>query len=210
MVSDRHLQKIDFMIHANVTAVIPTIPTDHRRATLKRALDSVRDQDHAVASNIIVATDTTHAGAAATRNRGLAEVTTEYVAFLDDDDEWLPHHTSTLLEAAHDTGADIIYPWFRVISGNAFDPFPGVFRRPFKADALRESNYIPTTVLARTEVVRNVGGFEPHGDQQESACDDWGLWLKLLDAGATFHHVPMVTWLWHWHGQHTSGLGDRW
>lgn len=192
-----------------VTAVIPTIPTEHRITTLRRALASISDQDEPV-THTAIATDHDHAGAAATRNRGLAEVETEWTAFLDDDDEWLPHHTRVLMDAARETGADVVYPWFRVVSPRAFDPFPGAFRRPFKVELLREQNYIPTTVLARTEAVRDVGGFEPYGDQQESACDDWGLWLKLLGAGATFHHVPIVSWLWHWHGKHTSGLGDRW
>jgi glycosyltransferase involved in cell wall biosynthesis len=204
-----HNAKIDFMISANVTAVIPTIPTKHRKKTLKRALASVHQQDHPVVKTV-VATDTGRLGSAATRNLGLDRVATEWVAFLDDDDEWLPHHTKTLLEKAHDSQADVIYPWFKVVSPKAFDPFPGAFRRPFKAEKLRENNYIPTTVLARTEAIRAVGGFEPYGDQEASACDDWGLWLKLLNAGATFSHAPVVTWLWHWHGKHTSGLADRW
>lgn len=199
------------MGYLTATSVIPHIPTPHRKETLKRALASVQVQNTSrLNSRILVTTDREHAGSAATRNRGLAEVKTEYAAFLDDDDEWLPHHVSTLMEAAQETGADVVYPWFQVISSHPFDPFPGAFRRKFDAGLLRESNYIPTTVVARAELVRDVGGFEPHGDQKESACDDWGLWLKLLDAGATFHHVPMVTWLWHWHGQHTSGLPDRW
>lgn len=199
------------MYYPRATAVIPHIPTDHREKTLERALASVKEQSTArLWGAVNVVTDSVHAGSAATRNRGLAEVKTEYAAFLDDDDEWLPHHVETLMEAAEETGADVVYPWFKVISSNPFDPFPGAFRRKFDAGLLRESNYIPVTVVARAELVRDVGGFEPHGDQKESACDDWGLWLKLLDAGATFHHVPMVTWLWHWHGKHTSGLADRW
>lgn len=193
-----------------VTVVIPTIPTEHRRETLKRALASVKAQEHAAISEIIVTTDTTHAGAAATRNRGLAKVKTEWTAFLDDDDEWLPHHIHMLTSSAQDVKADVVYPWFRVVSSQGFDPFPGAFNRPFSPEILREHNYIPVTVLARTEVVLNAGGFEPYGEQQESACDDWGLWLKLLNSGVSFYHVPQVTWLWHWHSQHTSGLGSRW
>lgn len=198
------------MEYPRATVVIPTISTPHREETLERALSSVQLQSLAHVSKTVVVRDTTHVGSAVTRNRGLDEVTTEYVAFLDDDDELLPHHVDTLINAAEETGADVVYQWFKVIASHPFDPFPEAFRRTFSADKLRESNYIPTTVLARTDVVKSVGGFEPYGDQMQSACDDWGLWLKLLDVGATFHHVPMVTWLWHWHGKHTSGLGNRW
>jgi glycosyltransferase involved in cell wall biosynthesis len=190
-----------------VTAVIPTIPP--RKDYLERALASVRFQTLAP-HDVEVATDYDHAGAAATRNKALNAVQTTWAAFLDDDDEWRPKHLRTLVEAAEESGADIIYPWFDVLSPRGFDPWPGVEGRPFDPDDLRTRNYIPTTVLARTEIVRDVGGFEPYGDQEESACDDWGLWRKLLAAGARFHHVPARTWLWHWHGKHTSGLGDRW
>lgn len=195
------------VVTPGVTAVIPTIPP--RATYLRRALDSVRAQSHAVSGTSIYV-DHQHIGAAAARNRALAAANTEWVAFLDDDDEWRPDHILTLTMGAADTGADVLYPWFDVVSGNPFDPWPGVFGRPFDPEDLARRNYIPVTVLARTEAVRDVGGFEPYGDQTESACDDWGLWRKLLTAGARFHHVPERTWLWHWHGQHTSGLGDRW
>src|SRR3972149_4842426 len=121
------------MTYPRATAVIPTIPTPHRQETLKRALKSVKAQDGGLSPNIYVVTDDTHAGSAAPRHRGLAQVTTEYVAFLDDDDEWLPHHVITLLEAAQETGADIVYPWFQVVSSHAFDPFPDAFRRKLDA-----------------------------------------------------------------------------
>src|SRR5215210_6674643 len=43
-------------------------------------------------------------GVSAARNRGLSEVTTECVAFLDDDDVWAPFHLARLLDAIRDSG----------------------------------------------------------------------------------------------------------
>jgi len=37
-------------------------------------------------------------------------------------------------------------------------------------------------------------------------CEDWGLWLALLDAGAAFSHLPQRTWIWH-NGAGTRGRG---
>jgi len=196
-----------------VTACIPSIPP-RGRTTLPRALDSVLRQDHPVDA-VSIAVDHLHEGAAITRNRALAGVTTEYVAFLDDDDTWRPSHIGSLLEAAEGTCADVIYPWFTVISG--WDPLAEFEGRPFNERAMRESqNFVPVTVLARTDLVKSVGGFEDRNKSTEpgaSPCDEWGLWIKLLDAGATFHHLNKRTWSWFWHsdgGGNTSGRGDRW
>ena len=190
-----------------VSAVIPSIPP--RKTYLERALASVRLQSRPVDA-VCVAIDVDHDGSAITRNKALKAVQTEYCAFLDDDDCWKTWHIRKLMGAAKASKADVVYPWFDVISPNGFDPFPGVFGRPFDPSDLERRNYIPTTVLSRTSALLDVGGFEPYGDQKESACDDWGLWRKLLRAGAIFHHLPLKTWDWHWHGKHTSGLGTKW
>jgi glycosyltransferase involved in cell wall biosynthesis len=186
-----------------VTAVIPTIPT--RRYYLERAVRSVLNQTHPVDA-ISVALDKDHEGAALTRNRALESVGTEWCAFLDDDDEWLPEHVESLLGAADETGADVVYPWFLVPDGFDVLAAKGL---PFDRNELRLRNYIPVTVLARTKLLRAVGGFTSRGDD-ENPCEDWGCWLKLVEAGASFHHLNQRTWVWNWHGKNTSGRGDRW
>src|SRR4051794_10970864 len=111
---------------ADVAVVVPTIPP--RVHLLHRALASVHDQTLR-AAQVVVETDSDHTGAAATRNRGLARVETEFVAFLDDDDELMAHHLAVCLAELERTGADLVYPWFRISDGN--DPFPGSFDRAF-------------------------------------------------------------------------------
>jgi glycosyltransferase involved in cell wall biosynthesis len=199
---------------SGVTAVMPCIPPRTGAVdpgTMPRALRSILNQTRPVDAVSIVL-DHHHEGAAVTRNRALAAVRTEWTVFLDDDDELLPNHVGALLECAEKTGADVVYPWFDVVNG--FDPFPWYFGKPFDADALRNTqNFIPVTVLARTALVRGVGGFEPRNSSAApgaSPCEEWGLWLKMLDIGARFEHLNRRTWLWHWHHGNTSGRGDRW
>lgn len=201
---------------ADITLVIPTIPP--RQDLLQRALTSVMQQT-VKPSFVSVAYDVRHLGAAETRNRALSGVTTEWVAFLDDDDWLLPNHVETLW-AATQSGADAYYPGCTVVDGLG-NEIPrqeewGRFGLDFDADLLRQKSYIPVTSLVRTELVHEVGGFSYPA---EAAYEDWGLYLKLLDAGATFEHVPRVTWVWEhrvgdgyeFDGTHnTSGRGDRW
>lgn len=192
-----------------VTVVIPTIPP--RAALLHRALRSVTGQEHVPYIAVHVVTDTDRQGAAVTRTRGLARVTTAWTAFLDDDDEFLPGHLATLVEAAETTGADVVYSGCRVLDARGRE-IPrreewGRFGKDFDPELLRSRSYLPVTSLVRTELAQSTPGFvRPDG----TAYDDWGFYLGMLDAGAVFHHVPRVTWLWHHHGANTSGLPDRW
>jgi len=194
-----------------IDVVIPAHPAREASGMLARAVASVERQS--IPARAVVQLDTVRAGSAATRTRGLARVTTPWVAFLDSDDELLPHHLERLLEHAEATGADLVYPWFH--ADGFTDPWPKLFGRVFDQGELRRGNFIPTTVLARTELVRLAGGFIADLDIAPPAqCDEWGLWLRMLDlkpAGARIAHLPERTWVWHVHGKNSSGsphLGD--
>lgn len=191
-----------------VTAVIPVHLPRLSNGVFDRALTSVRWQERPVEA-ISIAVDSTHAGAASTRNDALAGVTTEWAAFLDSDDQWRPHHIGSLLLAAQRTGADVIYPWFTIAPAGQ-DPWPEREGQPFDEQRLREvENYIPVTVLARTKLIKKVGGFQPLGPP-ENPCDDYGAWKALLDEGATFYHLNERTWFWWWWSGNTNGRGDVW
>ena len=197
-----------------VVVVIPTLPG--RQDLLKRAVKSIKE-DILIAG--AVETDTRGEGPAATRNRAVlnmlaAGATPDWLAFLDDDDEFHPGHLEALVEHAEATGADVVYPWFDLNVGgvldNSRDPL-GAEGLPFDAERLRTANFIPVTALVRTDMFVKAGGFpQPHSEAWPHAdCEDWGLWLRLLDFGARFEHLPQRTWTWHWHGKNTSGRPDN-
>ena len=191
----------------DVTVVIPTIPP--RAQMLTRALASVESQTHPAAA-VIVEHDHTGEGPAVIRNRALGQVVTEWVAFLDDDDYLLPDHLAVLCQGQEQSGADVVWPWFRVQGGT--DPFP--MHRGRQWDP-QDPHQIPITVLARTDAIRAVGGFQtiPDGPTDRlgnRAGEDWTLWLALSSAGYQFHHVNRITWVWCHGPQNTSGLPSRW
>lgn len=182
-----------------ITVVIPTIAG--REAQLARAAASVLNQTHPCALHVEF--DAHRQGAGVTRNRALEQVDTEWVAFLDDDDAMKPNHLRACARHAGLTGADVVYPWYDATGDDPID----CFGMPFNAEALRRRNYIPVTTLCRTQLVRDVGGFQPHPDENGDPCEDWGLWLALLDAGARFSHLPQRTWIWTSTGG-TRGRGE--
>ncbi|MEX5636776.1 glycosyltransferase family 2 protein [Parafrankia sp. FMc2] len=180
-----------------VTAVIPSIPP--RRGLLAtRALPSVLAQTRPVDA-ISVVVDRAHAGATATRDAALAAVGTEWTAFLDDDDEWLPEHVELLLGAAGGVGADYVYAWPETVGGT--NPHEHWFGVPWDDTQPHDTTI---TVLVRTELAQAVGFSGPHGGE------DLRFALGCLAAGARIVHLPVRTWRWHHHPRNTSGRPDRW
>lgn len=196
----------------DVTVCVTSIPP--RAAMLADALRSVAMQELQPAA-IVVEYDHEHTGAAATKNRALAKVDTPWTAYLDDDDLFHPEHLRLLRAAADEHGADVVYsiPHIPQAPGHVQDPCYR-YGLPFSAEALRTQSYIQTTFLCRTELLRAGGGWWcPEG----SIYDDWGASIGMLDAGATFYHLPVVTFTWNHHGYgtagvpgNTSGMASRW
>ena len=187
-----------------VSVVIPTHRARVRNGMLKRAVASVMQQT--VQPDVwYVVMDTDREGSAKTRNRGLYQVTTEWTAFLDSDDEFMPHHLQTLIDHVDDN-VDVIYSGCEVRdgAGNVIPLRPewGRFGEPFDGKLLNEMSYIPVTSLVRTWHAQTVGGFT---FVNQSPYDDWEFYKRMFFSGAKFLHVPEVTWIWHHHGMNTSG-----
>ena len=199
-----------------VTVAIPTIPG--REALLERALASVWAQTRPAAAVAIV-NDTERRGAWWARTRAAAMADTGWVAFLDDDDELLPHHLEVLVAAGEQTNAGLVYGYPEVIGGP--DPLAApVDQRlvaapvavPFGAEQAewlrRVANFIPLGYLVRATLVEEVGGFpKPFSPDWPQAHEDRGFLVRLLDAGASFHNAGRVTW--RWHIRHESQTGGR-
>ena len=205
------------MTRLSVAVAIATIPG--REPLLARAVDSVLAQRRAV-DQLVVEADPGRTGAAATRNRALARVETELVAWLDDDDELLPLHVGALAYVLErEPGVDLVYPTPRMLGGA--DPTAvcvrGAWSKPWGLNwspslewhLRHRGSFIPITHMVRTEVLRRAGGF-PDGvtlPDGRYRGEDEAMLISLLDAGARFRHLNVVTWLWRVHGAHTAGKG---
>lgn len=200
-------------MNPTVTAVIPSIPP--RRKSLARAIDSVLKQSHSVDA-ISVASDTKREGAWVTRHRALMAARTEWVAFLDDDDLWLPRHVGHLLETALDTGADYVYPDFLVVDGNGNDfmsnsPFPHFHEwGPWDNERPHQTTI---TTLVRTELAQEVGFAHPdEGGEVDGHRfgEDFHFTLNCMRLGGKIVFHDEITWHWTHDGRNTSGLPRNW
>lgn len=203
-----------------VTVVVPTIPG--RESLFERAMASVRAQTR-FPDRVVAEFDAERTGAAAARNRGLERVTTDVVAWLDDDDELMPHHVSACVRVLEqDPTVDLVYPAPKVIGGP--DPtavtYQGQLRLPWgvrfgreqEAHLRRQGSFIPMTHVVRTDLVRKIGGFRDGYRLEDGRYrgEDEDYLIRLLDAGAHFEHLDRVTWRWYSHpATSTAGRPDR-
>jgi len=132
-------------------------------------------------SPIVIRQD--NAGVAAARNRGIAESSGEYLAFLDADDRWLATKLATQVavhrRAGHPALSFTRYHRVRLDGHpvpNALHPSP---TQSVTARALVRQNFVGcSTVLVHRACLQRTGGF-PSGPALREAGQDYALWLRI-------------------------------
>lgn len=119
------------------------------------------------------------------RNAALSMVRSEWVCFLDADDELEVGY----FDAMSTMTADLRAPAVRYIRGaHAARPYvPRVAGHDHEcnADCLPFGNWLIVGTVARTDLIRRVGGW-----WDWPMYEDWCLWLRCHLAGATVEAVP--------------------
>ena len=191
-------------MYPTVSVIIPAHPARLANGMLQRAVGSVWAQTHPPEA-VHVAVDTEGEGAPATRQRALMAADTDFVAFLDSDDLFLPKHLEWLLQHQAETGADFCYAWFKVLQQfadgrtNILEDDP-VFPVTHYLNDFDPADPIETTitVLVRTELAKQVG-FKPLDRGEANTGEDRYFTLGCLEAGAKISHLRRKSWLWcHW------------
>lgn len=181
-----------------VTILTPTI--EGREELLTEACLSVIAQTEEVAHLVLL--DTERIGPAAARNLLLDRVQSEWVGFLDDDDLLDATHVEALMALLDGSECDLAWPRCRTVFADGV-PIIRIAQglRPDYAQLVRPGarNFIPVTVIARTESIRAAGGFDP-ADRYE----DYELWCRMLRLGQRFVHHPHATWTYRFLGENRT------
>lgn len=180
-------------------SVAVVIPTYNRAGPLARALASVGRQSLRPAEVVVVddgSDDGTcemvaqrfpearlvrqlHAGVSAARNRGIGAAESEWLAFLDSDDEWLPDKLAIQMRALARASDRRLCHCDEIWVRNGVRVNPGVrhaksggwiFRRCLPRCAIS-----PSAAIVHHSVFDDVGLF----DERLPACEDYDFWLRF-------------------------------
>jgi len=132
--------------------------------------------------------------AAAARNTAMRHARGEFVAFLDSDDTWYPHHLAAQMQLiADDPSLDLVYANALLVGDPAHErPFMSrcPSHGPATFDALIvERCQIPiSTVVARKRTLMHAGLF----DEKLARCDDYDMWIRTAFSGAKIGYSRIV------------------
>jgi glycosyltransferase involved in cell wall biosynthesis len=190
---------------ATLVDVTAVIPTHNRSALLARTLRCALGQRGVDLQVVVVddgSTDDTAqvvsaaddgrvkmvrhpraTGVSAARNRGIAEASGEWIAFLDDDDLWAPDKLASQLDAARRTGRGWAYGGAVAVTSSLEVVSAGPPPTPERvAEGLPYRNMVPagaSNVVVRRDALERVGGFDP----ALRHMSDWDLWIRLGQSG---------------------------
>ena len=140
---------------------------------------SVRDAIFSL-ENVIYIQHDENRGACEARNTGLRLAQGEFIAFLDDDDEWMPDKITKQIQCFTDDEIAMVYCGYKTLNetNNLLTESNHKFCEGYLyKKLLLEGNFIGSTsfVLLRKECLEEIGGFDP---MMESAQDS-DVWLRL-------------------------------
>ena len=170
----------------SLTFVTPLAP--YHSAYLPQVLDTIKAQT--ISCRHIVIPDEDMKGAGWARNRGLEQVTSEYVSFIDSDDTIDPRFAEIGLgilsqyHAQKDDPRYVYTDWIGASNATHLAPEP--------CDVWTNQTFHLVTTILPTAAVRRIGGF----DEQMQGVEDADFYVRLRLSGVCGIHVnaPLVSY----------------
>ncbi|MBD2454316.1 glycosyltransferase family 2 protein [Nostoc sp. FACHB-87] len=204
------------------------VPTFNRANFLSRAISSILQQTFSNFELIIVddgSTDNTaevvkeftdprikflplgkNYGGSYARNQGIKAASTEFIAFLDSDDEWLPEKLELQvkrLQESDDPLATVVYCLgYECVEGQQKIPSLHLYEGDVFDDLLR--GWLPPTTslfMVKRSALLEVNGF----DESLPSFQDYDLWLSLAAANNHFLVVDKPLIIRYFHPQQIGG-----
>ena len=142
----------------------------------------------------------TNSGAAAARNRGVKEATSEYIAFMDADDFWEEQYLELMVQLINEYPDACIYGSnYKIIEDGQCNVlnFPGIKNEKGYIDNYFVSGKVYTPLWTSAVIVKkatflNLGGFPTTC----KVCEDIDLWCRFAATGkVAYINKPLATYV---------------
>lgn len=183
-------------------------PDDHN---MKKVFDSVM-QD----TRIKVRDLEENKGIAENTNEAFAMATGEFTGLLDHDDLLAPQALYRVVEVLqpgkqmgdkknihamkYDGEVDVVYSDEDKVTTDLGEHFQPHFKPDFNLDLLRSNNYITHFFVARTRLIRQVGGFRREYD----GAQDYDFIFRCVEEAEAVRHIPEILYHWRTHKASTA------
>lgn len=135
-------------------------------------------------------------GIAAKRNLGIKLSTGEYIAFLDDDDEWLPNKLMLQINLFQrsDSNVGVVHSNCLVDDGSSTLLYHGENVSDQSMRRLLENNFVSNSTSVLKRNCFNVVGYL---DEELPFCEDWDLYIRV-SRRFRFRYIQEPTAILHW------------
>lgn len=152
--------------------------------------------------NLVYVKNRKNRGAPHSRNQGILKAKGEWIALVDDDDEWRPSKLEKQLALSDEKEVGIIYTWTEAVKdGEVVLSYKAKNEGRVLADLLLEC-FIPSpSVLVRRSALLEAGLF----DESFTSCQDWDMWTRVVACGYLCKVVESFETIYHKHDLPTIG-----
>lgn len=171
----RAVQSVLAQTYHNLEVIIvDDSPADYQGSnSIKEFLLSLND------NRILYIKHLNNRGANAARNTGIQRATGDYVAFLDDDDEWLPPKIESQIEKFNDSNIGMVYCPYFIIKNGEKKQHKTLLKSGDLFSELLRYNFIGSTscVMIKRNCILDVGMF----DVKLRASQDYDMYLRISE-----------------------------
>lgn len=216
-------KETNFEYEPKISVIVPTYntPLDF----LKEMIDSVKNQSYAnwqlcIAdgsdeqnparkviqeyaegdSRIVVCYLNENYGISGNTNKALELADGEYVGLFDHDDLLTPDALFEVVSSLQENRHDIIYTDEDKLDNKKKEYVDPNFKPDYNIDLFRSHNYITHFFVVKTEIIKDIGGF----DSKYDGAQDYDLMFRCIEKSQSIHHIPKILYHWRMHAASTA------